>query len=189
MLLKILTFYKIQKTRDSPCFAIISILFILGYNGTLDTSMVVSLTATKFMSLIFSVSGFTLSYVANMVILLVLYDLCLLPVYFCYIIIHMQVWEIDSHVKIAAWWTPWKISDGEENLVFQVLQSQEVGTCLKFPGRTCTSHYCSNESFMDGYFNVSTQILIFELGVASNKCSVTFGFSYFYMHSPCDPFI
>jgi hypothetical protein len=38
--------------------------------------MVISLTATKFKPLIFPVSSFTLAYVVNMFILMILYDFC-----------------------------------------------------------------------------------------------------------------
>jgi hypothetical protein len=37
----------------------------------------------------------------------------------------------------------------------QALQFQEVGICRKFPGGASTSHYWSNQCFMEGYFNVS----------------------------------
>jgi hypothetical protein len=48
------------------CKASMSILVILCYNGSLVTWRVVSLTAAKFKPLIFSMSGFTLFYAANM---------------------------------------------------------------------------------------------------------------------------
>jgi hypothetical protein len=50
----------------------------------------VSLTAAKFKPLIFSTSGFTFSYAVNMFILMILYDLCLLPAQFCYIILYIR---------------------------------------------------------------------------------------------------
>jgi hypothetical protein len=49
------------------------ILRILCYNGNLVTGTVVSLTTAK--ALIFSMFGFT----ANMFMLMILYDFCLLP--------------------------------------------------------------------------------------------------------------
>jgi hypothetical protein len=55
--------------------------------------MAVSLTAAKFKPLILSVSGFTLSYADNMIILLILYDLCLLSAQFCYIIMYICIYE------------------------------------------------------------------------------------------------
>jgi hypothetical protein len=62
----------------SPGFAkqIMSILLIFCYNGSLITWTVVSLIIAKFKPLIISVSGFALSYTANMFILIILYDFC-----------------------------------------------------------------------------------------------------------------
>jgi hypothetical protein len=54
---------------------------------------VVSLTAARFKPLIFSLSGFTLSYTANMFILMIWYDFCILPAQFCYTIIYIQKTE------------------------------------------------------------------------------------------------
>jgi hypothetical protein len=45
----------------------------------LDTWMVVHVTAAKFKPLILSMSGFNLSNVANIPIIMILNDLCLLP--------------------------------------------------------------------------------------------------------------
>jgi hypothetical protein len=64
---------------------IMPILHILCYNGSLVTWMVVSLTTAKFNHLIFSMSGFASSYTANMFILMILYDFCLVPSKFYYI--------------------------------------------------------------------------------------------------------
>jgi hypothetical protein len=49
-----------------------SILRILRYNGSLVTWTVVSFTVAKFKPLIYSMSGFALSYTANMFILMIL---------------------------------------------------------------------------------------------------------------------
>jgi hypothetical protein len=49
---------------------VMPVLLILCYNGSLVTLMVVSLTAGKFKPLIFSMSDFALSYVANMFFLM-----------------------------------------------------------------------------------------------------------------------
>jgi hypothetical protein len=72
------------KSSVSTGFAeeIMPILHILCYNGSLVTWMVISLTTAKFKPLIFPMFGFNLSYTANMI----LYDFCLLPLQFCYII-------------------------------------------------------------------------------------------------------
>jgi hypothetical protein len=56
---------------------IMSVLLILCYNRSIVTWRVISLTAPKFRPLIFSMSGFALSYTVNMVILMILYDFCL----------------------------------------------------------------------------------------------------------------
>jgi hypothetical protein len=49
------------------------------------------LTGAKFKPHIFvCVSGFALSYVANICVLMILYEFCVLPATFCYIIIKMQ---------------------------------------------------------------------------------------------------
>jgi hypothetical protein len=63
---------------------VMHILLILCYNGSLKTWTVVGLTAAKFKPLIFSMSGFTLSYTVNMFILMILYDFSLLTAQFCY---------------------------------------------------------------------------------------------------------
>jgi hypothetical protein len=60
------------------------ILSSSSYNGSLVSWRVVCLTATKFKPLIFSTSGFASSYTANVFILMILYDFCLLPAKFCY---------------------------------------------------------------------------------------------------------
>jgi hypothetical protein len=65
-------------------------------------------------------SGFTLSYAANIVILMIVYDLCMLPARFRYIIAY--IWKVESHVQIADQCAPWKISNGSENLVYQAVQ-------------------------------------------------------------------
>jgi hypothetical protein len=51
---------------------------ILRYNGSLVIWTVVSLTVTEFKSFVFSMSGFALSYDANIFILMILCDFCLL---------------------------------------------------------------------------------------------------------------
>jgi hypothetical protein len=56
-------------------------------------------------SLIFSMSGFTWSYTANMFILMIPYDLCLFPAQFYYISIY--IWKIKSCVHIADRCAPW----------------------------------------------------------------------------------
>jgi hypothetical protein len=79
------------------------------------------LTAAKFKPHIFPMSGFALSYAANIFILMILYDFCLLPAQFCYIIIYIR--NVESRVQIADLCAPLKISSGVENLVLQALLS------------------------------------------------------------------
>jgi dUTPase len=94
---------------------IIPVLLILCYNGSLVTRTVVSLT-TKFNSLIlvFSVSGFALSFGVKILNLMVLYDVSL-PAQLRCIIVFIRKEEI--HVQIADRCAPSKISNGAENSV------------------------------------------------------------------------
>jgi hypothetical protein len=68
---------------------------------------VVCLPAAKFKPLIFRVSGFALSNVANICIFMILFDFCLLPASFCYLIIY--IWKFESHMQVANRCAPWKI--------------------------------------------------------------------------------
>jgi hypothetical protein len=95
-------------------------LHILFYNDSLVIWTVVSLNTTKFKPLIFYMSGFTLSYTANMLILMILYDFCLSPAQIRYIIIYTQ--NVESCVQTADRCGPWKISSGAQNLVFHALK-------------------------------------------------------------------
>jgi hypothetical protein len=81
------SFCTTHKSSVSTGFAeqIMPILRILCYNGSLVTWTVVSLITAKFKLLIFSTSGFSLSYTGNMFILIILYDFCLVSAQFCYI--------------------------------------------------------------------------------------------------------
>jgi hypothetical protein len=75
-------FFTVYKSSVSAGFAkqIMPFLFILCYNGNLVAWMVVRLATVKFKALIFSMSGFALSYTANMFILTILVnDFRLLP--------------------------------------------------------------------------------------------------------------
>jgi hypothetical protein len=94
-------FCAIYKFSVSPGFAkqIMHILRNLCYNGSLFTWTVISLTTNKFKLLIFPISGFALSYTANMFILMTLYDLCLSPAQFCYIIVYIR--KVESRLQIA----------------------------------------------------------------------------------------
>jgi hypothetical protein len=92
----------------------------LHYHNSLDTWTVVHMTATKFKPPIFSVSGFALSSVAN--IFMILDDFCLLPAWFCYVIINVR--NLESLMHIANWCAPRKIASGAENPILQALQFQ-----------------------------------------------------------------
>jgi hypothetical protein len=86
------------------------IMFISGilcYNGSLVTWTVISLTAAKFKPLIFPISGFALCYIANIYILMILYDICLLPAQVSYIIVYIL--KVESSVQIVDRRVPWKI--------------------------------------------------------------------------------
>jgi hypothetical protein len=71
------------------------------------------MTATKFKPLIFSVSGFALSNVVNILIFMILDDFCLLPARFCYVIINVR--NLESLMYIANQYVPRKIANGVEN--------------------------------------------------------------------------
>jgi hypothetical protein len=70
-------------------------------------------------------SAFTVSYAVNMFILVILYDFCLLPAQFCYVIVYM--WKDESCAQMADWYAPWIFSNGAENVVLQVLQNLVLG--------------------------------------------------------------
>jgi hypothetical protein len=65
-------------------------------------------------------SDFALSYIANIFILMILYDFCLLPSQFCYTIVYIR--KVENRVQIADRCAPWKISNCAKNLVLQALQ-------------------------------------------------------------------
>jgi hypothetical protein len=69
---------------------------------------------------IFSMSNFVLSYATNMSILMILYDIRLLPAQFCYVMVYMR--KVESRVQIADRCAPWKISNNGQNLVLQARQ-------------------------------------------------------------------
>jgi hypothetical protein len=71
------------------------------------TRTAVRFTATKFKPLIFSVSGFSRSDVANICVFVILYGLCLLPAQFRYVIIN--TWYLEIHVQLADRCVPRKL--------------------------------------------------------------------------------
>jgi hypothetical protein len=117
-----ISFGTTQKSSVSTGFAkqIMPILRILCYNGSLVNWTVVSLITAKFKRLIFSTSGFALSYIANTFILVILYDFCLLPARFCNIIVYIQ--KVENRVQNADRCAPWKIPNGVENLLLYAQQ-------------------------------------------------------------------
>jgi hypothetical protein len=96
------------------------IMAILFYSISLVTWAVLSLTAAKFKPLIPSEPGFSISYPTNTLILMILYNFCLLPAQFRYITLYILKGE--SGVQIVDQCVPWKISNGAEKLVFYALQ-------------------------------------------------------------------
>jgi hypothetical protein len=64
-------------------------------------------------------------------------------------------------MQIADLCETWKIANGAENLVLQVLQFHEMDISRKFPGWTGISHYRPNECFVECQFNGSAQALTF----------------------------
>jgi hypothetical protein len=89
------------------------------YYNSLDTWTVVRSTSAKFKPLIFSVLGFALHYIADIHIFIIVYNLCLLPAWLCNIIVN--VWNIESLMQLSDRCVPWKIANGAENLVLQML--------------------------------------------------------------------
>jgi hypothetical protein len=89
----------IYKSSISTGFAkqITPILRILCHKGSFVTWTVVSLTAAKSKPLTCSVSGFALFCAANMFILMILYDNCLLLAQFSYIIVYIL--KVESRVQ------------------------------------------------------------------------------------------
>jgi hypothetical protein len=73
--------------------------------------------------------------------------------------------ELKSHIHIMNECVPWKFASDVKNPVLQVLQIHYTGICHKFQGRTGTSHYRTNESFVEGQFNASASPITFEQGI------------------------
>jgi hypothetical protein len=101
ILLKISSFSTTHKSSVSTAFTeqITPILRILCYNGSLVPWTVVCLTKANFKHLIFSMSGFTLSYISIMFIIMILYDFSLFPTQFCYIMVYIR--KVKSCVQFA----------------------------------------------------------------------------------------
>jgi hypothetical protein len=80
------------------------------------------MTASKFKPLIFSVSGFALSNIANIFILMILDDFCLLPASFCCVIVNVR--NLESHMQIADRRAPREFANCAENHILQAQQLQ-----------------------------------------------------------------
>jgi hypothetical protein len=77
------------------------------------------MTTAKFNPLIFSVWDFTLSNIAYIFIFMIMNDFCSSPALFCYVIVN--VWNLESYMHISNCGVPWKLADGANNPVLQVL--------------------------------------------------------------------
>jgi hypothetical protein len=87
------------KFSVSPSFANQIMPLELMLQGQLSHLNGCKLSHRKLKPHVFCMSGFTLSYTANVVILAILYEFCLLPAQFCYIIVYIL--RVESRVQIA----------------------------------------------------------------------------------------
>jgi hypothetical protein len=62
----------------------------------------------------------------------------------------------ESHVQLADWCTPVRISNSAENSVLQALQFQEVSARRMPPGGTGISHNWPNQNFVKRKFDICT---------------------------------
>jgi hypothetical protein len=129
-LLKILPFAlftsppSIEVLEKRPC-----LLLILCCNGSLVSWTVVSLIAAKFKPFIFYISGVVLFYAANKFIPVILYDFCLLPTHFCYIIVYMR--KVETRVQTRA-----GVHFGIFPMVRRTFFARVIGVCSpKIPKR------------------------------------------------------
>jgi hypothetical protein len=83
---------------------IMPVLGILMLQWQLSHLNILKLDHAMIKPLIFSMFGFTLSYIASISILMIVYDFCLLPLQFCGIIIYIRMVEC---VQIAEHCAPW----------------------------------------------------------------------------------
>jgi hypothetical protein len=87
-----ITFYKLATFSEliTEVLNVDAEIVSSSYYKSSVTWTVVCLTAAKFKPLIFPASGFALSNGAIICIFMILYDFCLLPAQFCYIIVYIQ---------------------------------------------------------------------------------------------------
>jgi hypothetical protein len=97
------------------------------------------MTAAKFKLLIFSVSGFAFSDVANICIYMILYEFCLLLAQVRCVVISTSIRFVESRVQLADRCASWKITDGAENLVLQAVQTSQ--SLLWLPDTTVKRAY------------------------------------------------
>jgi hypothetical protein len=125
----------------------------LCYNGYLDTWTALCLIATKFQLLLFFMPSFFFSYVTNVCIFVILYDLSVLPAQFCYAVIN--IWHMERYIILADPCTSRKFTSSAENLVSQALKFRKFDICRKFPCGASISHYWLSQCLMEVYFNAS----------------------------------
>jgi hypothetical protein len=83
---------------------------------------------SKLKPLIFSVSGFRFSDVANVFVFIILYDFCLLSAQCRCVVINVRRLETYEYVQPLDRYAPTKFTNGEKNFVLQGLQFQKVGS-------------------------------------------------------------
>jgi hypothetical protein len=133
------------------------------YNGCLVTWRVACFIVTKFGPHTFSVRASPFP-IWKICIFVILYDLCLLPPQFHYVITNIRY--LENSVELADRCAPRIFNNGAaDNLVLQALQFRNVSLIL---GLNCS--LLNREQTL-------------------NKCSEGLNFDYFYMQSPCNQFI
>jgi hypothetical protein len=75
---------------------------------------------------------------------------------------------------------------GKFPVVQRTLFCRRCNFWRKLPHGASVSHYTPSECFVEGHSNVSSQSLIFEQGLYSNKCSESLHFDHFYVQSSCN---
>jgi hypothetical protein len=112
----------------------VHVYLILCYNDSLATWTAVNLTTAKFKPFIFFMPASALSYIANMFILIILYDFCLLPEQFCYMTVY--IWKVESCEQIADRCAPRKICNDAEKFNHVCVPLFLVTKLLGGPHRT-----------------------------------------------------
>jgi hypothetical protein len=69
---------------------------------------------------------------------MILDDFCLLPVWFCYVIINVR--NLENHMHIANRCAPWKIAKGAKNPILQS-QSQRQ-SCITTDSQSASPSWC-----------------------------------------------